>query len=168
VYIVWKKRPVRSRSCPRCGAAGRAGWSWIPVVVESRRVGGSPRQVHILRLPAIRDCCLGVAQARACWWREVAQLLDRFPADDEEWLEYKLAEKVPLDDDADEAWNDAGVSSVLDAACAFLGLVRPFTGAQAKKAFRALAKVHHPDAGGRTEAFQRLQNAYELVLKAAS
>jgi hypothetical protein len=74
--------------------------------------------------------------------------------------------KVPLDDG--DAWHDTGVSSGLDAACAFLGLARPFTEAQAKKAFRKLAKVHHPDAGGPTDAFQRLQSAYEPALKAAS
>jgi hypothetical protein len=168
VYVVWKKRPIQSRCCPRCGAAGRAGWAWIPVVVEGCRVDGSPRQVHVLRLPAIRDCCLVVPGARAAWWREVDRLLARFSADEQEWLALKLAEKVPLDDGTDDGWEDYGASSGLDAACALLGLARPFTEAQAKKAYRTLAKVHHPDAGGRTEAFQRLQNAYELALMAAT
>jgi hypothetical protein len=167
VYIVWKKRQVQSRSCPRCGAAGKRGCSWIPVVVESRRVGSSPRQMHVLRLPAIRDCCLVVPDARAAWWREADRLLARFSADEQEWLALKLAEKVPLDDGTDDAWEQTGPSSGLVAACALLGLARPFTEAQAKKAYRTLAKVHHPDAGGRTEAFQRLQGAYELALKAA-
>jgi hypothetical protein len=167
VYIVWKKRQVQSRSCPRCGAAGHRGCSWIPVVVESLRVGGSPRQVHVLRLPAIRDCCLRVPRARDAWWQEVGRLLARLPADEEEWLVWKLAQKVPLDDNGGDAWHDAAVASHLDAACALLGLARPFSEAEAKKAFRTLAKVHHPDAGGRTDAFQRLQGAYELALKAA-
>jgi len=32
-------------------------------------------------------------------------------------------------------------------------------------AYRALAKVHHPDAGGNSEDFRRLRTAYELALK---
>lgn len=34
-------------------------------------------------------------------------------------------------------------------------------------AFRALAKVHHPDAGGDPEDFRRLRSAYEAALAAA-
>jgi len=47
----------------------------------------------------------------------------------------------------------------------FLGLVRgSATRAAAKTAYRTEAKRHHPDAGGTTRGFQRLGEAYELVL----
>jgi hypothetical protein len=36
-----------------------------------------------------------------------------------------------------------------------------------RNAYRALAKVHHPDAGGSTEDFKRLRGAYDQGLKAA-
>ena len=96
MYVVWKKRPLKGRHCPRCWASAHAGqWSWIPVIVESRRVNGSPRQMHVLRLPAIRDCCIRDAEARAEWWEEVELLLGRFGSEADRLWE-RLAGKVPL------------------------------------------------------------------------
>lgn len=46
-----------------------------------------------------------------------------------------------------------------------LGVGRSATKAEIVNAFRALAKVHHPDAGGREEDFRRLRAAYEAGLK---
>ncbi len=37
-----------------------------------------------------------------------------------------------------------------------------------RNAYRALARVHHPDAGGNPEEFGRLQEAYRDALAAAS
>jgi len=36
---------------------------------------------------------------------------------------------------------------------------------ETKKKYKELAKVHHPDVGGLTEDFQRLQFSYELIQK---
>lgn len=48
-----------------------------------------------------------------------------------------------------------------------LGLPNAETNAVAiNNAFRALARVHHPDAGGQVADFQRLQRAYEEGLEA--
>jgi curved DNA-binding protein CbpA len=44
-----------------------------------------------------------------------------------------------------------------------LGVTSGATEAQLKAAYRRLAKVRHPDAGGSDKAFQELQKAYELL-----
>jgi curved DNA-binding protein CbpA len=46
-----------------------------------------------------------------------------------------------------------------------LGLAFPCTAPEIKHAFRAKAKVMHPDSGGSNEAFQRLYQAYQEALK---
>jgi DnaJ domain len=46
-----------------------------------------------------------------------------------------------------------------------LGLAWPCTEEDIKHAYRTLARVAHPDAGGTDEAFQRLAEAYEEALK---
>ena len=69
MYVVWKKRPLKPGFCPLClGESKGPRWSWIPLVVESRRVGGKPRQMHVARLPSIRSCCLESEEARGAWW----------------------------------------------------------------------------------------------------
>lgn len=42
-----------------------------------------------------------------------------------------------------------------------LGVSREATQEEIRNAFRALAKVHHPDAGGKSEDFIRLRKAYD-------
>jgi DnaJ-domain-containing protein 1 len=37
-----------------------------------------------------------------------------------------------------------------------------------KAAYRALAQLHHPDAGGKTETMQKINAAYELLARAAA
>jgi hypothetical protein len=46
-----------------------------------------------------------------------------------------------------------------------MGLSRTATKAEIVNAYRALAKVHHPDVGGDVEQFKRLRAAYEAALK---
>lgn len=46
-----------------------------------------------------------------------------------------------------------------------LGVSRNATKAEIVNAYRALAKVHHPDTGGDTESFRRLRVAYETGIK---
>jgi hypothetical protein len=45
-----------------------------------------------------------------------------------------------------------------------LGLALPCTAPEVKHAFRARAKVLHPDSGGSSEAFQTLYQAYQDAL----
>jgi hypothetical protein len=45
-----------------------------------------------------------------------------------------------------------------------LGLTLPCTGHDVKQAFRAKAKVTHPDIGGSNEAFQAIYMAYQEAL----
>lgn len=47
-----------------------------------------------------------------------------------------------------------------------LGVKQSATKAEILSAFRALARVHHPDAGGDSATFKRLRQAYEDGLKA--
>lgn len=44
-----------------------------------------------------------------------------------------------------------------------LGIPKTATEAEIKKAFRNKAKEHHPDAGGNTDQFQKVQQAYETL-----
>lgn len=44
-----------------------------------------------------------------------------------------------------------------------LGLEKGASGSEIKKAYRALSKVHHPDAGGNEKEFQKLNLAYRVL-----
>ena len=46
-----------------------------------------------------------------------------------------------------------------------LGVSQNATKQEIINGFKAMAKVHHPDAGGRSEQFQRIRKAYEEALK---
>jgi len=48
-----------------------------------------------------------------------------------------------------------------------LGVEPGATKADIRNAFRALSKVHHPDAGGNVEDFKKLRQAYDDGMKAA-
>jgi DnaJ-class molecular chaperone len=47
-----------------------------------------------------------------------------------------------------------------------LGVKADATKADIRNAFRALSKIHHPDAGGAAEDFKRLRHAYDEGMKA--
>ena len=44
-----------------------------------------------------------------------------------------------------------------------LGVHKTSTQDEIKQAYKKLAKVHHPDKGGNTELFQKIQTAYETL-----
>ncbi len=44
-----------------------------------------------------------------------------------------------------------------------LGVKKDASAAEIKKAFRKLARKHHPDAGGDEEKFKELNSAYEVL-----
>lgn len=46
---------------------------------------------------------------------------------------------------------------------AVLGVSQDATQKEIKKAFRNLAKIHHPDKGGDTEKFKKINEAYEVL-----
>ena len=46
---------------------------------------------------------------------------------------------------------------------ALLGLTSKVTRMEVRRAFHALAKIHHPDAGGKLEQFRELMAAYERL-----
>jgi|GEM_PF-1616146 len=48
-------------------------------------------------------------------------------------------------------------------ACALLGLPCPSSAEAARKAYRKLAKTHHPDAGGDEERFKELSEAHQFL-----
>ena len=48
-------------------------------------------------------------------------------------------------------------------ACALLGLSCPSSAEEARKAYRKLAKTHHPDAGGDEERFKELSAAHQFL-----
>lgn len=50
---------------------------------------------------------------------------------------------------------------------AILGLNEDATVEQVKGAWRGLARVHHPDAGGKVEEFERYRAAYAEALREA-
>ncbi len=61
----------------------------------------------------------------------------------------------------------AGVGRSIDprlAALELLGLAEGASIAAIKRAYRRLAKAHHPDLGGDGEAFHRLERAYRLLV----
>lgn len=53
----------------------------------------------------------------------------------------------------------------LDAA-ALLGVTLPTSWEAVEKAYRPLAKLHHPDAGGDAETMKAINNAYNLLKEA--
>lgn len=50
---------------------------------------------------------------------------------------------------------------------AILGLSAEATDSEIKSAYKRLAKIHHPDKGGKAEAFDRVQKAYDLLMNPA-
>jgi DnaJ-class molecular chaperone len=46
-----------------------------------------------------------------------------------------------------------------------LGLAPPVTRDEIQTAYRTLARVHHPDAGGSADEFRRIESAYRTALE---
>lgn len=44
-----------------------------------------------------------------------------------------------------------------------LGLAKDATPEEIKKAYRSLARTHHPDKGGNADKFKQVQEAYEIL-----
>lgn len=170
MYVVWKTRDLQGGWCRGCGSAGRHVHSLIPLLVESRRVNGKPRQLHLLRLPSIRSCCLHSAKARANWWKQVNEALRQFERDSADSVRRKLADKVPPPPGhgrRHEAREDVQPPATLRHAAEALGLSWPATKSEVKSAFRPLAMRHHPDRGGNPAEFRRVYAAYEMALESA-
>lgn len=55
-------------------------------------------------------------------------------------------------------------TSKLDTALRFLGLTKSATKADVKKAYRTLAKKHHPDMGGNKSDFIKLKEHYDYAM----
>jgi UDP-2,3-diacylglucosamine pyrophosphatase LpxH len=72
MYVVWKNRTLSGRQrCEICGSGGPGRFALVPHVVASSRAGGSPRQVHVARLPSVRSCCLKSERAKQEKPREI-------------------------------------------------------------------------------------------------
>ncbi len=156
----FRRRAVRARPCERCGDRGRARTAHIPHLVESRRVDGRVRQIHLARLPSIRSCCLRSERVRAEWWAAVDPLLDAYDAPEHVWD--KLFDTVPPVVDDDE-WAPPTRAVTPAAAAAVLGLGWPCAADEMKAAFRRRAKETHPDMGGRADDFRAVAEAYEFL-----
>ena len=94
MYVIWRKRK-RERY---------AGWDKIgdvrltPIIVQSRRVNGLPKQEHIACLPSIIES--HIDEKNAVWfWRNVekrlARLTNRIPPAEMKKIRDVLAKKVP-------------------------------------------------------------------------
>lgn len=70
---------------------------------------------------------------------------------------FRLSPERPVPEDGDD---DSDSPECLQA----LGLKSPATEREVKRAFRRLARKHHPDVGGEAEAFRNLQQQYEAAL----
>lgn len=53
----------------------------------------------------------------------------------------------------------------IEAACSTLGVDRACSPERLRRRFRYLSKVHHPDSGGDAPTFNRVQDAYERLLR---
>jgi hypothetical protein len=170
VYVVWKKRELKGGWCRGCGSEGRKVHSLIPLLVESRRVNGKPRQVHLARLPSIRSCCLHSAKARADWWRLANEALRHFEERTADSVRRKLGDKVPPPPGhgrRHEKREEIHPPGTLRQAAQVLGLLWPATRSEVKAAFRPLAMKHHPDKGGNPAEFRRVYAAYVVALEFA-
>jgi hypothetical protein len=160
MYIVWKIRTLTRYHCDACGSyrERKAIRSLIPVLVENRRVGGKPKQLHIARFPAIRSSCLTSPAARALWWRKAERMLSRIDEKDRKVIRQKLAVIIPLPDKKEVETHT--LPRTLNEALHILNLSWPAARAEVKAAFRPLAKEHHPDHGGTSSGFRAVYAAY--------
>ena len=92
MYIVWRKRLIkgtgggpflvgpakeRNSDCAygwrglRCDHSGTGRTAYTPLVVQSGRIDGQPRQRVFYRFPTIRSCCAVDERQRAAWWHDV-------------------------------------------------------------------------------------------------
>ncbi len=180
MYVVWKHRPLSSRQrCEICGQAGHGRFALVPHVVASYRAGGSPRQVHVARLPSVRICCLRSERALRAWWVKVDEALDALrrakavsdaqARDVRRKLQDRLSSGTNSANGRGQSRRQpghaagAGCPGHLAHPLRLLRLAWPCQPEEAKAAFRARAKETHPDVGGRAEDFRAVAEAYEAV-----
>ena len=183
MYVVWKKRELRgNRTCEMCGARWHAGrFALIPLLVESRRIGGKPHQAHVARLASVRNCCLRSEPVLRAWWDRVDASLEALRRADAlsqataHEIRHKLSEglarakaEAGTGDKQRQAGTGAGTRAPghLAHPLRVLGLAWPCQTNEVKSAFRARAKQTHPDTGGRTEDFRAVYEAYSRLREA--
>ncbi len=97
MYVIWRKRK----------RAHYAGWHSIgdvrltPIIVQSRRVNGKPKQEHIACLPSIIES--HISNNGAVWFwtaveEQLARLTNRIPREDMEKIRAALDKVVPQPD----------------------------------------------------------------------
>jgi hypothetical protein len=183
MYVVWKQRPLKGHQrCEACGNGGPGRLALVPHLVESRRVGGVPRQAHISRLPSVRSCCLRSERSLKAWRARVDEALvalrrARVITDHEarellrriEERAFAAASGANRQSHGPRAARpDAGngCPRYLSHSLQLLRLDWPCRPEEAKAAFRRRAKETHPDVGGRAEEFRAVAEAYALVSSA--
>ena len=94
MYVIWRKRK----------RAHYAGWNSIgdirltPIIVQSRRVNGKPKQEHVACLPSIIES--HISDKSAVWYwaaveERLARLTNRIPREDMEKIRAALDKVVP-------------------------------------------------------------------------
>ena len=107
MYVRWKKRPM-TRTQRSCGQHRIGGHSLTAVLVESRRVAGSPRQRFVAYLGVIQVCEKGEGPVMigsggwahppviAAFWTTVSRKLDTITEPyDRCAIESMISAKVP-------------------------------------------------------------------------
>jgi hypothetical protein len=82
-----------------------------------------------------------------------------------EWVEQTQRRAREIEDDIRQMLCRLGLGTAYDELLAVLGLTPPVTREEIKDAYRKLAKVHQPDAGGNAKTFMRIETAYRAVLE---
>ncbi len=97
MYVIWRKRKREHY----------AGWNKVgdvrltPIIVQSRRVNGKPKQEHIACLPSIIESSINEKEAIWFWGgveEQLARLTNRIPREEMEKIRAALDKVVPQPD----------------------------------------------------------------------